>query len=61
MELKNIYHSVGKWYLIKDLTVAIWNVRGINHRVDEIDKDLKSRKINIAVISLTKDKNKGSK
>jgi hypothetical protein len=47
--------------MTKDLKVATWTVRGITHKEDKLDKELKSRKIDIAVISETKKKNKGSK
>jgi exonuclease III len=40
--------------MTKDLKVAAWNVRGITHKEDKLDKELKSRKIDIAVISETK-------
>jgi hypothetical protein len=47
--------------VIEDLTVANWNVRSNTHKADKLDKELKSRKIDIPVILETKKKNKGSK
>jgi exonuclease III len=40
--------------MTKDLKVATWNVRGITHKEDELDKEIKSSKIDIAFISETK-------
>jgi hypothetical protein len=55
MESKDNDHSNGKWYTIKDLNVVTWNIRGITHKVDVLDKELKSRNIDTAVISNKKD------
>jgi exonuclease III len=41
--------------------VATWNVRGITHKLDELNRELRNRKIDIAVISEIKRKSKGSK
>jgi hypothetical protein len=40
--------------VIEDLTVATWNVTSKTHKADKLDKELKSRKIDIAVILETK-------
>jgi hypothetical protein len=45
MESKDKDHSNGKWYTIKDLNVVTWNIGGITHKVDVLDKELKSRNI----------------
>jgi hypothetical protein len=37
--------------MTKDLKVATWNVRGITHKLDELNRELRNRKIDIAVIS----------
>jgi hypothetical protein len=39
--------------MIKDLTVATWNVRGITHKADEVDMELKNR-TDIAVMFKTR-------
>jgi hypothetical protein len=44
MESKDNDHSNEIRYMIKDLTVATWNVRGITHKVDKLGKELKSKK-----------------
>jgi hypothetical protein len=43
MEPKDNDHCKEKRYMTKDLKVATWNVRGITHKEDELDKELKSR------------------
>jgi hypothetical protein len=40
--------------------VTIWNVRGKTHKADELNKELQNR-TDVAEISETKQKNKGSK
>jgi hypothetical protein len=47
--------------MTKALSVATLNVGSITHKSDDLDKELKGRKIDIAVISKTKKKNEGSK
>jgi hypothetical protein len=49
-------HRSGKRYIIKDFTVATWNVRGIIHKVDELNREFQNRTTGIAVISETKKK-----
>jgi exonuclease III len=46
---------------MEDLKVATWNVGDITHKLDEPNRELKNRKIDIAVISETKKKSKGTK
>jgi len=42
------------------LKVATWNVRGIAEKTEELQTELLKRKIDIAIITETKKKNKGS-
>lgn len=49
-----------KW-ITDNLKVATWNVRGIAHKEVELVKIFERNKINIAVVTETKKKNKGSK
>ena len=42
------------------LKVATWNVRGIAEKVEELQTELLKRKTDIAIITKTKRKNKGS-
>jgi exonuclease III len=42
------------------LQIATWNVRGISHKLEELTKELEERKLDIAIVSETKKKNKGS-
>jgi len=42
------------------LKVATWNVRGIAEKMEELQTELLKRKIDIAIITETKKKNKGS-
>jgi len=46
----------------KDLgnKVATWNVRGIARKMEELQTELLKRKTDIAIITETKKKNKGS-
>ena len=43
------------------LTIATWNIQGLNNKEPELIKTLEERKINIAIISETKKKLKGTK
>jgi exonuclease III len=43
------------------LKIATWNVRGITEKIEELQTELLKRKIDIAIITETKKKNKGSK
>jgi len=42
------------------LKVATWNVRGIAEKTEQLQTELLKRKIDIAIITETKKKNKGS-
>ena len=42
------------------LKVATWNVRGIAGKTEELQTELLKRKIDIVIITETKNKNKGS-
>jgi exonuclease III len=61
MELKDNNHGNGKRYMMKYLKVATWYVRGITHKLDELNRELGNRKIDIAVILETRKKSKVSK
>lgn len=43
----------------REMIVAIWNIRGNVEKTEELQTELLKRKINIAVITETKNKNKG--
>jgi exonuclease III len=43
------------------MTVATWNIRGINRKMPEIISELKKRKIDIIVVTETKRKLKARK
>jgi hypothetical protein len=45
---------------IMKLKIATWNVRGISHKLEELTRELEERKLDIAIVSETKKKNKGS-
>jgi hypothetical protein len=46
---------------IMKLQIATWNVRGISHKLEEeLTKELEERKLDTAIVSETKKKNKGS-
>jgi exonuclease III len=47
--------------MIKDFTLATWNVRGMIRKVNELNRSLQSRRIDIAVISETKKKERLSR
>ncbi|PSN41857.1 hypothetical protein C0J52_10245, partial [Blattella germanica] len=42
------------------IKVATWNVRGLQHKEPELERELKEREIDIAIISETKKKQRGS-
>ena len=42
------------------LKIATWNVRGIVEKTEELQNELMKRKIDIAILTDTKKKNKGS-
>jgi exonuclease III len=42
------------------LKVATWNVRGSAEKTEELETELLKREIDIAIITETKNKNKGS-
>jgi exonuclease III len=42
------------------MKVATWNIRGITGKKEELQTELQERKIDIAAITETKKKNKGS-
>ena len=41
------------------MKIATWNVRGITRKTEELQTELLKRKIDIAIITETKKKNKG--
>jgi exonuclease III len=45
---------------LRKMKVATWNIRGITGKKEELQTELQKRKIDIAVITETKKKNKGS-
>ncbi|XP_039280839.1 uncharacterized protein LOC111056792 [Nilaparvata lugens] len=47
--------------ITETLIFATWNVRGVNKKEGELMKELKHRKVNVAVITETKKKLKGTK
>ncbi len=49
-----------KW-IADTLRVATWNVRGISNKEDLLTRILEEQKVNIAVVTETKKKLKGSK
>jgi exonuclease III len=40
--------------------MAVWNVRGISHKLDELQKELTDKKTDIAILAETKKKLKGT-
>jgi hypothetical protein len=58
---KDNNHGNGHRNMIKDIKVATWNIRVMNHKLDELIMELENRNIDVAVITETKKKNKGPK
>ena len=46
--------------LLENMTIATWNVQGINQKITEVITEMKNRKIDILVVTETKKKMKGS-
>lgn len=42
------------------IKIATWNVRGIHNKIDELEEELKDKNIDLAIITETKKKQKGS-
>lgn len=47
--------------IMDTLILGTWNVRGLNNKETELERELKARNVNIAVISETKKKGRGTK